>query len=298
MRVTFCNGRSGLNGIRFPFHLSLIVLGALIAGCSPSSSTSETPEPRKDGKIVIRGSNTVGEELAPHLIAVYKKDHPTADFDVEFKGSAYGMGYLSGGMCDIAAVSRSPSKEEQELASIRNVELNENVIGVYSVAVVVNVRNPVTNLTRDQVRDIFTGAVQNWKEVGGPDAAIQVYVRDPISGTHLGFRELAMENKDYAHMPKTFTNYVGIVEAVAQDANGIGYSSFQRAKSAGVKAVMIGGVEVSAAAVNKGDYPYARVLRLYTNKANESPAARDFVQFVQSSRGQEIVDQVGFLPHP
>src|SRR5438046_2938155 len=89
------------------------------------------------------------------------------------------IGALMADQCDIAAASRLPSKDEQALAQLRNVELNDNVIGSYCVAVVVNGSNPVGNLTKDQVRDIFTGAIVNWKEVGGPDAPIHLCVRDP-----------------------------------------------------------------------------------------------------------------------
>jgi len=275
---------------------SLFLFGVLIAGCSPSNNT-EAPEPeRTDGKIIIRGSNTIGEELAPRLIAEYKKGHANASFDLETKGTAYGMGALVGNQCDIAGASRAPSKDELELAKLRGVDLNDNVIGAYSVAVVVNAGNPVTSLSKEQVRDIFTGVIQNWKDVGGPDAAIQLYIRDPISGTYLGFRELAMENKPYGGKLKLFTNYVGIVQGVAQDPAGIGYSSFQRAKSDGVKGVSISGVAPNVESVNNGDYPYARILHLYTNKAKEAQSTRDFIQFVQSSQGQEVMAQMGYVP--
>jgi phosphate transport system substrate-binding protein len=207
------------------------------------------------------------------------------------------MAALIAGQCDIAGASRLPISEEQELASERGVELADYIIGAYGVAVVENTNNPVANLTTNQVRDIFTGVIQNWKDVGGPDAPIHLYVRDPISGTYLGFRELAMENKPYGHAQMLFTNYTAIVQAVGEDPSGIGYSSLGLVKSGGVKAVSIGGVEPSFDTVNKHEYPYARILHLYTNKSQEAPAAHDFIQFVESSRGQEIVQQMGFVPH-
>jgi phosphate transport system substrate-binding protein len=295
MKTTLCSGRFDLTGMRLTRGISLICLSVFLAGCPASN---QAPEPRRDGTVIIRGSNTIGEELAPRLIAEYKKDHSSASFDLETKGTAYGMGALLADQCDIAGASRLPSKDEQALAQFRSIELNDDVIGSYSVAVVVNAGNPVGNLTKDQVRDIFTGAIANWKEVGGPDAPIHLCVRDPVSGTHIGFRELAMENKPYAGNPKMSTNYAGIVQAVAQDPNAIGYSSFQRSKSDGVKVVSIGGVEAIADSVNKGTYPYARTLHLYTNKQKEAPAAHDFIQFVQSSRGQEVMAKMGYVsPH-
>ena len=279
--------------------LGLILFSILAAGCSPDKPMAEAPA--ATGKITIRGSNTVGEELAPQLIAEYKKDHPTAAFDLESKGTSYGMGALMGGYCDIAGASRLPTKEELEVAQYRNVELNDYVIGFYAVAIVVNAGNAVTNLTREQVRDIFTGTIQNWKDMGGPDAPVHLYIRDPMSGTYLGFKELAMENKSYPPDLKTFTlatNYHAIAQAVAQDANGIGYSGVNLAKDAGAKVVAIGGVTPSADSVNKGEYPYARKLHLYTTKSNETPATSDFIKFTQSAKGQEVVARLGDVPHP
>ena len=272
--------------------LGAILLG-VVAGCSPSAPpTAAAPS----GKIVIRGSNTVGEELAPRLIAEYKKDHPKAEFDLESKGTSYGFGALVGGFCDIAGASRQPNKDEQEVAQFRNVELDDHVIGFYSVAVVVNAGNSVTNLTKEQVRDIFTGAITNWSAVGGADAPVHLFIRDPISGTYLGFKELAMENKAYGSEQNLFTNYAGIVEAVKKDANGIGYSSIELVANSGVKAVSVGGVAPEVAAVNKAEYPYARTLHLFTNKGNVTPETLDFIQFVQSENGQKVLAEAGDTP--
>lgn len=299
MKRTLSDGGFGLNGMRLARGIGLMFLSILLTGCP---ATNETPEPTRapgsEGKIIIRGSNTIGEELAPHLIAEYKKDHPAAKFDLETKGTAYGMGALMGSQCDIAGASRSPSKEELELAKLRGVVLNDYVIGAYSVVVVVNAKNSLANLTPNQVEDIFTGAVQNWKDVGGTEGPIHLYVRDPISGTYLGFRELAMANKSYAANPNLFTNYEAIVKAVAQDPNGIGYSSTESAQNAGVKAMSVGGIQASVASVNKGEYLYARTLHLYTNKEKETPATHEFLQFVQSTRGQQVLSQMGFVPQP
>ena len=145
---------------------------------------------------------------------------------------------------------------------------------------------------------IFTGKITNWKDVGGADAEIHIYARDPISGTYLGFKEAAMNNDSYAAHPKLFASYAGIVEAVGKDANGIGYSSVNKASASGAKAVSIEGVEPSTATVHSGKYPYARTLRFYTNKAKETDAAKEFIQFVISTRGQEIVSELGFTPKP
>src|SRR5205085_4256334 len=188
-------------------------------------------------KVVIKGSNTIGEELGPRLIAEYKKDHPAAAFELESKGTGSGLWALVASQCDLAAASRAVSEEELKQATERGMKLDEHTIGSYSVAVVVHADNPVKDLTKDQVRDLFTGVVTNWKDVGGPDAPVHLYIRDPISGTHLGFKELAMENKAYGAGTNALTSYAAIIEAVAKDPNGIGYSSFDLANKPGAKIV-------------------------------------------------------------
>src|SRR5207237_736304 len=124
----------------------LLALGMLLSGCpakktSPESEAqpkSESPGPQK---VVIKGSNTIGEELAPRLIAEYKKDHPSAAFDLETKGSASGFWGLIAGVCDIAAASRGMIKDEEQQAQVRNIEMNDHMIGSYCVAIVVNDNN-------------------------------------------------------------------------------------------------------------------------------------------------------------
>jgi len=284
-----------------PLHEARIAILAvsltlLFSGCSEKSQAPQPAGTLPKGKIVIKGSNTIGEELAPRLIAEFKKEHPNASFELESKATGYGLAALMADQCSIAAASRQPIKDELELAKSRNIELNDYVIGSYSIAVIVNSACGVADLKRDQVRDIFTGVIQNWKDVGGSDAPIHIYSRDPVSGTALGFKELAMENKPYASGEKTFTNYNSIATAVAQDAGAIGYCSIELTKTPGVKVVSIDSVAPTVASINEGKYPYARVLRFYTSKGKEDPSAKEFIDFVQSAKGQEIVAQTGNVP--
>jgi phosphate transport system substrate-binding protein len=293
MKTTFPNHLPGLRALRSTV-LSTLALSAVLVGCSDKSQPAGTTG---GGKIVIKGSNTIGEELGPRLIAEYKKTNPQADFTIETKGSASGFWGLIAGVCDVAAASRGPIKDEELQAQVRGIELKDYIIGSYSVAVVVHGSCPVSNLSKEQVRDLFTGTIQNWKDVGGPDLPVHLYTRDPISGTYLGFRELALEDKAYSTNLTTFTNYEKIVAAVAADPNGIGYASIQLAAKPGVKAVSIGGIAPAASTVKEGKYPFARVLHLYTNKSKEGSPAHQFIDFIESAQGQQIVDQMGFVPH-
>jgi phosphate transport system substrate-binding protein len=273
----------------------LLLAGLLFAGCSAKEQPASTTGPNR---VIIKGSNTIGEELGPRLVAEHRKTHPEVTVELEAKGSGSGFWGLIGGVADIAAASRTIKEDERIQAQAAGLKFNDAAIGSYSVALIVNPANPVVNLTREQVRDLFTGVIQNWKEVGGPDAEVRRFTRSPISGTYLGFRELAMEDKSYAtNHVSAFTNYEGIVQAVAAEPNGIGYATLQLANKPGVKAVSVGGVLPSFDAVRSGKYPFARTLHFYTNPTAEKPAAREFIQFVQSARGQSILDEMGFVPH-
>ncbi len=249
-------------------------------------------------KLVIRGSNTIGEELAPRLVAEYKKTHADVTFDMEYKGSAYGIGALMGGYCDIAASSKAVSKEQLEVASGRGVEFKEYLLGSYTVSILVNAANPVSNLASNQVQNLFTGKISNWKEVGGPDAPVHLLVRDPVSGTYLGFKELAMAGQDYAEHVQLFTNYSSIAEAVAKDPDAIGYSGLEATPAAGTKTVSVDGVAPGTATVNSGKYPYVRALRFYTDTQKESAKAKDFINYVLGAEGQKVLTEMGYAPKP
>ena len=262
---------------------------ALLLGASAASAQD---------KVAIRGSNTIGEELAPALVAEYKKDHKDAAFDLEFKGSGYGIGALMGGYCDIAASSKPVGKEQEEIAQIRSFTFKEYIIGSYTVSILVNAENPVGNLSSAQVQSLFTGKISNWKEVGGPDTPVHLCARDPVSGTYQGFKELAMGFQDYGKPVQLYTNYVALAAAVAKDPNAIGYTGLDLAPHTGTKAVTVDGVAPTSANVTERKYPYARPLRFFTDANKESAKTKDFVDYVLGGDGQKVLTAMGYAPKP
>jgi len=273
--------------------LALLTIPALLTGC-PAAKSPPEPAPT----LIVRGSNTIGEELAPALAAAFKKRRPGVAFDFEFKGTTYGFGALMAGRADIAAASRPVSTNELKLAADRGITLADALIGSYAVAVVVNAGNPVARLTPEQVKGLFTGALQNWKEVGGPDQPVAVHIRDLVSGTHLGFQELAMDREPYALTAQLHPSYEAIGQAVAAQPNAVGFTSLPVAGQPGVKAVAIGDVAPTFEAVQQGRYPFARKLHLFTDQTKATPLAREFVQFALSAEGQQVLRAGGFVPVP
>lgn len=246
-------------------------------------------------KLVIKGSNTFGEELGPAVIAEFRKGNPDIEVVLESKGSATGFAALLAGECDIASSSRTINEDEARLARSRGIKLNVQAIGYYGVAVVVNEANPVKQLADLQVRRIFTGAVTNWKQLGGPDLPIQTYIRDPVSGTYIGFQELAMSRQPYVKSAKGFKSYGALANAVRTDRAGIGYVGMDLLTGHGVRGVAINGVELSALSVEEGRYPYARALRLYTDARRESAATRAFIHSILTRRGQNLLEELGYV---
>ncbi len=265
------------------------------AACVLSATLVFASAAQAEQRIVIKGSNTFGEELASALIDAYRKKNPDVSFELESKGSASGFQALLAGTCDIAASSRQPNEDEQRLARSRGVTINDDLIGYYGVAVIVNNANPIKALSDQQISDVFAGTITNWKQIGGEDGAIELYIRDPVSGTHLGFQELAMQRKPYAASAKMLTRYSEIIDAVRADRNGIGYSSMNLAEQNGIRAVDVNKVQPSAVAVNAGKYPFSRTLWLYTDKKRASTAAKEFIRFVRSRAGQRILEEHGFV---
>jgi phosphate transport system substrate-binding protein len=253
---------------------------------------------RAGTRLVIRGSNTFGEELGRALVTAFREQHPEMEVDLESKGSATGFAALLRGECDIATSSRVANEDELRLARSRGLRLNPYLIGHYGVAVIVAATNAVVALSDAQVRDIFTGATTDWRAVGGRAAPIRTYIRDPVSGTYLGFQELAMERRPYARSATPLRSYAAIAEAVRCDADGIGYVGMNVAQFPGVRAVAVNDVRISPLAVDEGRYPYARSLQCYTVADKESAAARRFISFVLSQPGQAVLEQLGFVQRP
>lgn len=271
---------------------ALALIAAIATGCPAGK---QTPDSSITGRLVLKGSTTFGDELAPRLVTEFRNQRPNVAMEVEFKGSESGFAALLARECDIAAVSRPATKVELETARRKGMELNDAVVGYYGVAIIANSNNPVSKLTQAQVRDIFSGAIRNWKVVGGADGPINLCIRDQASATHRGFQALAMERRAYAHGARTFPNYLELVASVRQDPHAVGYCSMSLAERTGVKNLLVDGMPPTVTSVNQDRYPYARGLHLYTIKRTETIATRDFVQFVQSSEGQKILAQLDFV---
>jgi phosphate transport system substrate-binding protein len=267
---------------------------ALTAGLAMSvSSRAEA------GEITIKGSDTMvvlGQRWAEGYMAT-KKD---ATIQVTGGGSGTGISALINGTTDICQASRAMSAAEKEKLRDRyNTPGVEIPVARDGLSVYVNASNPLGEIAMDKLKLIFTGKVTNWKDLGGPDAKIVVYSRENSSGTYVFFKEHVLNNADYTVRAQSMPGTAAVVNAVAKEKFGIGYGGAAYAK--GIKVLKIkkdaGSPAISAdlAHVMDGSYPLSRPLYFYLRNKPTGEIA-DFVSWVLSGKGQELVTKVGYYP--
>jgi phosphate transport system substrate-binding protein len=244
--------------------------------------------------IVVDGSTTVGP-IAKAFAEYYMGKHPAVNITVSESGSGNGAKSLINGACDVASMSRPMKNSEKKAAQESGVLAIEHVIALDGLAVAVHPANPCQNLTVEQVRDIYTGKILNWRELGGPDQKIVVISRDTNSGTYESFNELVMKGEKL----KGGAEYVGSNGAIRQrllsTPAAIGYVGL--AFTEGVKALQVNGVLPTPETVVSKAYPIARPLHFYTNgRPKEGTPLADFVYLYKTEEGRRLVEDVGFVP--
>lgn len=248
-----------------------------------------------EDKIVIKGSDTLGAKLVPQLAEAYKGAGNSVSFEIAAEGSSTAFTALLEGAGDIGMSSRGIKQKEIDALAAKGMKQVEWLAGFDMIGVIVNEKNPVKNLTKEQIKSIFVGEVTDWSEVGGPAGPISIYTRNTSSGTFKAFQEMAMDEKDYSKDAQMMAGNEQIAQEVGKNANGIGYVGLAFATGEGIKAISVEGVELKAE--NAKQYPIARSLYYYTVEGKLSPAAEKFVKWATTSDDAlAIVKKVHFIP--
>lgn len=246
------------------------------------------------GRIVIKGSDTLGAKLVPQLAEAFKAEHKGASFEIAAEGSTTGIAAIIDGTASIGMASRRTKATEVSAAAAKGITMHPTIVAWDGIAVIVNAASPLKALTKQQVEKIFTGDITDWSAVGGNPGKISIYTRNTSSGTYSEFKEMAMKKRDYAGGSQKMAGNEQIAAEVGKNPNGIGYVGMAYIKAAGIKALPIDGATPTAAAVHAKTYPYSRPTFYYTN-GEPSGEAKEFVDFTLSPKGQSIVSQVGFV---
>jgi phosphate transport system substrate-binding protein len=281
-----------------PFVLAFMLLLAC-------SSRTTAPDSTTAKYIENKGSDTI-VNLALAWAERYQSEHPDVRISVTGGGSGTGIAAMINKTVDIANASRKIKEEEIEAAQANGVNPVEYIIARDAIAVIVNPKNPASQLTLGQISDIYSGKINNWQEVGGADRPIVRLSRETNSGTHVYFLETVLrlgsaENKTLFSMDTLLLpSSEGIVAEVRQNPNAIGYDGLGYvpedlkmiaiAEEAGASYVL-----PSIPTVNDKSYPIARDLYMYTN-GEATGIVKEYLDWIMSSAAQEIVAELGFVP--
>ena len=251
-------------------------------------------------ELLIKGSDTM-LNVAQRLAEGFMAARPDVTVSVAGGGSGVGINSLMNRECDIANASRDMKAKEDSTARSKGIDPRAVVIGIDGLSVIVNEKNPVRQLTMEQLGAIYRGEIKNWNQVGGPNLKVSLYGRQPTSGTFVLFRDVAVKG-EYAQEMRQMTGNAAIVEALKSDQGGIGYVGVGYLKKAtGVAVVKLRGKDgnyyspFDAEAVYDGRYALTRGLNQYID-GKPSGVKLDFFRFALSHAGQKVVEGEGFYP--
>jgi phosphate transport system substrate-binding protein len=264
---------------------TLSVAGALAVGTSAIAAE----------KIVIKGSDTLGAKMVPQIAEAFRAENPDVTFEIAAEGSSTGVKAIITDTAHVGMSSRDVREKEMAEAKSNGVDMNKIVVGSDGIAVIVNENNPMTNLTVEQVGQIFTGKVSNWAALGAKPGGISAYTRNTSSGTYKVFQKLAMDGEDYGDQTQKMAGNEQIAAEVANNPNGVGYVGLAYINTPGVKVLKVNGALPSVKTVNDGSYVLARPLFYLTN-GEPTGLTKQFVDFTLGPKGQEVVADVKFVP--
>lgn len=280
-----------MNAMNRSFLRCTCILTALLSLTWHSSAHAQQPS---DEKIVIRGADTLGAKLVPQWAEAFRKSvRRDASFDIAAEGSATAFTNLANKTCRIGMSSRRPTLEEFDLLKKAGVQVQEIEVARDQLIIALNAENPVSALTKEQVEKLFTGDILNWPELGGPDVPVLLITRNASSGASQDFKALAMSGRDYSPTASRMAGCTQPAQDIAADRGGIGYLGLAYAKAKGIKVVPIDGVQPGEAGSNPL-YPYERTMYLYVS-SEATPMEREFLEFIETPKGNEILRMVGFL---
>ncbi|TSA29469.1 MAG: phosphate ABC transporter substrate-binding protein [Ignavibacteriales bacterium] len=253
-----------------------------------------------DNKVItVKGSDTM-VILAQRWAEKYMESHPGITIQVTGGGSGIGIAALINGATDICDAPRPMKASEREKLKARYNTLGVEVKAAKDgLSVYLNESNSVKELTLQQIKDIYTGKFTNWKQVGGKDAKIIVYGRENSSGTYVYFKDNVLGGEDYTSTMQSLPGTAAVVNAVVKDQNAIGYGGAAYAK--GIKYAAVKKDDKSPAytpseeTIKNNTYPITRYLYMYL-KVRPTGEIKDYIDWILSKEGQDIVTKVGYFP--
>ncbi|MBO4976815.1 MAG: phosphate ABC transporter substrate-binding protein [Lachnospiraceae bacterium] len=258
------------------------------AGSSETESSAADSDTELTGSITMIGSTSM-EKLANALAETFMEKNPGVTVSAEFVGSSAGIEAVLNQTADIGNSSRNLKDEEKQNGAV------ENVVAIDGIAVCVDASNTVKDLTKEQLADIYTGKVTNWKDLGGSDTPIVVVGREAGSGTRDAFEEL-VGVKDACTYANELDSTGAVIAKVASTPGAIGYASLDAVDDS-VITVALEGVEATAENIKAGNYFLSRPFVMATNGEIEaqSELVKAWFEFVLGEEGQSVAATLGLI---
>ena len=270
--------------------LAVMMIATLaLTGCGQNNDPQPDPQPSGlTGSVATDGSTSM-QKVINTLGEAFMNENKSITFTYNPTGSGSGIKAVQEGRCDIGLSSRALKAEEKEAG------LKETVLAYDGIAIIVNPENPVSDLTLEQIADIYTGRITNWSEVGGNAAAIVLIGREAGSGTRDGFESIT-GSKDACQYRQELTSTGDVITTVSQNPDAIGYASLAAQKD-NVKAQPVGGVAPTEDTVKDGSYVIQRPFVLVTKTgAKRSENAQKFFDFALSAEAAQYITSAGAVP--
>ena len=254
----------------------IIAMTGGFIGCGNNSAS-------KEGKVTITvsGSTSVGP-LMEKIAEKYEEENSDVSIEINQTGSSAGIKDAMDGISDIGLSSRDLKGEEAS-------KVQSTVLAYDGVAVITNTSNPIKELTIEQIRDIFTGKITNWNQIGGNDSPIVVVSRETGSGTRTAFEEGVGYSEEELVKTATISKGNGDVKTtVSTNENAIGFVSFEYLDDA-ISAININGIKPTAENVKAGSYVLSRPFLAVTNEQYVTEDAKNLIDYITGKEGQQIV---------
>ena len=265
--------------------LLVTMVGATFVGCGSNSSEGKNNTASNGGSVTISisGSTSVGP-LMEKIQEKYEEENNNVTLEIQQNGSGAGIKDVISGISEIGMSSRELKDEEK-------TSVQGTTVAYDGIALLVNTENPVSNISLEDVKKIYTGEITNWKELGGDDSPIVVVSREEGSGTRDAFQEIVGYKSEELTKDATISDGSGAVKTtVAGNKNAIGFASFEYIDNT-VKALSVNDIEPTAENVKAGDYKISRPFILVTKEDTLTENGQKLMDFVLSTEGQQIVEE-------
>ncbi len=270
--------------------MALMLSAGALTGCSSGNQTASGSGETAalTGKITLAGSTSM-EKLCEAMSESFMEKYPGVTVTVEYTGSSAGVESLIQGSVDIGNASRGLKDGEKEKGAV------ENVVAIDGIAVITDKNNSVTDLTLEQLSDVYTGKVTNWKDLGGADEAIVVIGREAGSGTRGAFEEL-LEVEDTCKYAQELDSTGAVLAKTAATAGAIGYISLD-ALDDSVQSIALNGAAATEENIAAGKYELSRPFVMATKGevSAQSKLVQTWFEYLRSEEGQNVIKMVGLI---